>query len=1291
MKAEPIVTSFNDASLLESAEQYLKKVFFEITKTPVNMIDSETPLEKYGVDSVMILNINNRLKKDFDKLRKTLLFEHRTLKSLAGYLIKDRRVDLEKVLGWQTQVPTNISIKTIAMTSEKTNLKYHKIFKTFKSEKHNILNSKYMDIAIIGVSGRYPKADDLNQLWDNLAEGKDCIEEIPLERWDYNLYYDEKRSVPGKTHSKWGGFINNADKFDPLFFNISPREAEQIDPQERLMLEIAWGSIEDAGYNPLNLQYLTKGKVGVFVGVMWNEYQLLRTENSGNEDLFGNSNTASLANRISYILNIHGPSLVIDTACSSSLVAIHMACEYLQMKECKYAIAGGVNLSLHPSKYVNMSLVGLLSTDGRCRSFGEGGDGYVPGEGVGAILLKPLADAVRDNDNIYAVIKGTSTNHGGKTNGFTVPNPDSQAELVKEALEKSNTDPASFSYMEAHGTGTSLGDPIEITGLTKAFGENIKSQSCPIGSVKSNMGHLEGAAGIIGVTKILLQMKNKKLVPSLHSKTLNSYIDFDQTPFYVQHKLEDWSSHSEHPRRAGISSFGAMGTNAHAILEEYITTNSIDTPINYPLLIILSAKNSDRLKEYANNLLEFIKINQEVNLADLSYTLQIGRDGMDERLGIIIESREGLETKLKDYIDGKENIDNVYTGQVKKNKEILAAFGTDEAMQALLQTWINEGKYHKLLDLWVKGLNFDWNKLYGNNKPKKISAPTYPFAKERYWVEVNTDSNQLSKIGSKSFLYPLLQENISTLSEQKFKSTFTGEEFFLKDHVVNGRKILPGVAYLEMATEAIYEALDNVDEKKQSIKFKNIIWAQSIVVDKTTEVSISLFPKENSDISFEITTENGSDAIVNSQCVASIVPISIDSKINLKELKANLTEEPVSIQEIYASFDELGIHYGKTFRALDKVFVNKEKNEILAYIKLPESISSDFNEYKLHPSILDAAIGVGIVFRMLGSDKKSSPLLPFALDEMICRKPIAQNMWAWVKINQDISTETLQKIDIDLYDDEGNVCVQMKGFTARALKTLDDSNVTNTTGTLIFEPYLKEKDIATDASSVKEILKNYNEHYVFIAGFNKKHAKNFEKSLKKYKSIKSIIYYNNESANISEQFKLIASQLFNKIKLILESKPQAKVLIQVVIPYSYENQIFMSLSGLLKTTNLENPRIITQIISTPLSRSITDSINIVIENTRCLDDHEVLYINDNKRFVKDLKEKTIVDKKKDITNLPWKDNGIYLITGGLGGLGQIFSTEIAKNCSKTIIILTGRAILNNSIKDKLKNLKYHDA
>lgn len=399
-------------------------------------------------------------------------------------------------------------------------------------------------VAIVGVAGRYPLAETVGELWENLAAGRHCVREVPADRWDADAHHDPSGERGG--YSKWAGFIDDVDKFDPLFFRIAPAEAEAMDPQERLFLQTAAAALEDAGYPAARLA--AQGPVGVFAGVMNSNYEWM----SGEAGALGvrtdaHSNHWSIANRVSYVFDFTGPSLAVDTACSASLTAIHLACESIRSGECAAAIAGGVNLILHPMHLRTLAQRGMISRGDRLKAFGADADGFVDGEGVGAVLLKPLAAAVADGDRVLGVIRGSAVNANGKTGGYTVPSAAAQAELIRTALGRAGVAADTIGYVEAHGTGTPLGDPIEIAGLVDAFGGRIdparraEQPNIVVGSVKSNIGHLESAAGVAGLTKVLMQFRHGKLVPSLHSARRNPEIDFTTTPFEVQQTLSAWT------------------------------------------------------------------------------------------------------------------------------------------------------------------------------------------------------------------------------------------------------------------------------------------------------------------------------------------------------------------------------------------------------------------------------------------------------------------------------------------------------------------------------------------------------------------------------------------------------------------------------------------------------------------------------------------------------------------------------------------------------------------------------
>ena len=760
----PVAVISQEEGLQEAAERYLARLVAGSLKLPVERIDAQAPLEQYGIDSLMVVALTRELEGTFGPLPATLFFEYQSLAAVTQYFLEYHTGVLADLLGKQNQAQLpNGDLPSEAAVPAPLGRRRRRRGLGVPAPA-SALTRGPLDIAIVGLSGRYPKAKTVAEYWANLIQGVDCITEIPLERWDWRDYFDSHKGREGKSYSKWGGFLEGVDRFDPLFFNISPREAQLMDPQERLFLQCAYSAIEDAGYTreSFGASAGSNGwlrQVGVFVGVMYEEYQLYgaQAQRQGVGIALAGS-ASSIANRVSYYCNFQGPSLAVDTMCSSSLTAIHLACQSLRQVGCRVAIAGGVNVTIHPNKYLILSQGQFASSQGRCMSFGEGGDGFVPGEGVGAVVLKPLQEAIADGDHIYGVIKGSAINHGGKTNGYTVPNPKAQGEVISQALEESGIHPRVISYVEAHGTGTALGDPIEIAGLSQAFGaQTQETQYCAIGSAKSNVGHCESAAGIAGLTKVLLQMQHGRLVKSLHSEKLNPHIDFSCTPFVVQREFGDWlrpvllldGHQREYPRSAGISSFGAGGSNAHLIVEEYVAPAREATAIRGPVAVVLSARSQERLQVQVQQLLAYLD-EHEVNLADLAYTLQVGREALGVRLALVASSVEELKRKLAHVSQNKPSLEEVYRGEVKRNQEMLAVFRADEELQEAISKWVARGKVGKLAELWVQGLVVDWAALYDESKPQRLSLPTYPFAQERYWcassrycVETGTFNDKL--------------------------------------------------------------------------------------------------------------------------------------------------------------------------------------------------------------------------------------------------------------------------------------------------------------------------------------------------------------------------------------------------------------------------------------------------------------------------------------------------------------------------------------------------------------------
>ncbi len=509
-------------------------------------------------------------------------------------------------------------------------------------------------IAIIGIGCRFPGAPDPEAFWQLLCNGVDAVTEVPADRWDVNAFYDPDPDCRGKMNTRWGGFLAQVDRFDPQFFGIAPKEAIYMDPQQRLLLELTWEALEQAGQVP---EKLRRSQTGVFIGIASNDYyQLLQGGADPLNAYMGTGNALSIAaNRISYLFDWRGPSLAIDTACSSSLVATHLACQSLNNGDTDLAVAGGVNLILRPELTLIFSKARMMSPEGRCKTFDAEANGYVRGEGGGIIVLKRLADAEREGDRVLAVIRGSAINQDGHSNGLTAPNGPAQVAVMRQAMQKAGVSPGQIHYVEAHGTGTSLGDPIEADalGAVMAQGHSL-ARRCVVGSVKTNIGHLEAASGIAGLIKVVLALQHRLIPPSLHFHTPNPHIPLDKLPLRVPQTLESWPA-PEQVGVAGVSSFGFGGANAHVILAESPAVAPITPSADRPLLLPLSARSPAALQALAQRYRDWLSTGAgaPLALADVAYTASCRRNHHDHRLAIAGGDRADLLEKLDAFGQGE--------------------------------------------------------------------------------------------------------------------------------------------------------------------------------------------------------------------------------------------------------------------------------------------------------------------------------------------------------------------------------------------------------------------------------------------------------------------------------------------------------------------------------------------------------------------------------------------------------------------------------------------------------------
>ncbi|MEV8517151.1 SDR family NAD(P)-dependent oxidoreductase [Dactylosporangium sp. NPDC051484] len=963
------------------ATALLLRALAEQAKLAPDSVDPEVPLENYGIDSLMITRLNRQLEAALPGLSKTIFFEYPTLSEIADHVAAQHGERLRVLAAQDGPPPAVVSTPPTPPV----------VASPARAEPIPV-DAGVEGFAVIGLAGRYPQADDLTQFWDNLAQGRDCVTEIPHERWSHERFFDPQPGRAGRSYSRWGGFLPDADRFDPLFFGISPREAELMDPQERLFLQTAWHTVEDAGYRRRNL---AGRPVGVFVGVMYGEYQLYGATDvlRGDRPVTGSS-FASIANRVSHQLDLVGPSIALDTMCSSSLTAIHLACESLARGESELAIAGGVNLSLHPYKYVFLSQGRYLATDGRCRSFGAGGDGYVPGEGVGAVLLKPLAAALADGDHIHGVIAGHAVNHGGRAHGMTVPRPHAQADVITGALRAAGIDPADIDYVETHGTGTSLGDPIEISGLSRAFGRGahgaVPAGSVPIGSVKSAIGHLESAAGIAGLTKVLLQMRHDQLAPSLHASPPNPNLTLDQTPFRVQQQLAAWPRPAGRGRYVGLSSFGAGGANAHLVVADPPAgpdsagpTLAQDAGDTLPFLV--SAANPERLREYGARLAAFVR-SADVRLADLAFTLATGREPLATRA--VVLARTGA-----DLVRG------------------LAAVAAGETPPT--------GPTNEAVTSWLSGADPDWGPgathLFGTAvstpAPRRVSAPGYPFARERCWLPQELGPALRAP-------HPLLDVNESTIEEVRFRKTIWSDDAHARDHVIVGRPVLAGAAGVEMARAAAELATGGRPDV-----LRDVVWGRPIeLAARANELTVALSRRDDG-VGFEIRSGRGGEATVHVRGFAAAEATGAGEPVDLDALRRDLPLRHRG-DDVYAAYQRAGFEYGPSYRVIHELFAGARA--CLVELRLPDDVRDDAQE--LPPALLDGAL------RACHWVGRSTPFtagdlaVPFSLGRLRIHAALPRTCYAHALAHGDAAA---RRFDIRIVDAHGHILAELTGFVGR--------------------------------------------------------------------------------------------------------------------------------------------------------------------------------------------------------------------------------------------------------------------
>lgn len=848
--------------------------------------------------------------------------------------------------------------------------------------------------AIVGMACRFPQASCLEKFWELLVGGRDAITQVPSDRWKLDRWYSPTPHHQGRTVSKWGGFIDGVSMFDRTLFGMSAEAARFTDPQQRLLLEMSWEALEDARIAPTDL---AGTNTGVFVGITQHDYGRLilgHTDRSSPYAAAGAS-LAIAANRISYTLDLRGPSVAIDTACSSSLVALHHATRALRDREIDLAIVGGANLLLTPEKTVALSQGTFLSPEGRCRAFDSAANGYVRGEGVGVVILKPLNQAERDRDRIYAIVVGTAVNQDGRTNGLTAPNGIAQQEVIQTARECAGVTASQIDYVEAHGTGTALGDVIEAEAIGASMTNRPADRPCSIGSVKTNIGHLEAAAGIAGMIKVALCLHHRILVPSLHFSSPNPHISFERLRIAVQTSTESWKA--DGTRYAGVSSFGFGGTNAHAILRDSSSQSSFEdnsSVTRRPHLLLLSAADQPALKELAGRYRSLIRDVDAESLGDICYSAAATRAHLRERLAIVAADSGEMSTALSGFIEGLHHGGVYRPGQLGNDKS--SGSPADE-----IDSFARD---------YVAGAKRDWGATF-TDKRRRVSLPKYPFQRARYWL----DTSLRRELSSPSY-HPILDD----CGLKQIRIALANLPPYLLEHRVGGKSAFPAAGYLELALACGHERFAGAAIALTDAKFSKLLALDGTGVSHVTIALSAVHDKldlrvlSNDDLTGSPFDEYASVQVTG---LAHEEPSEVFPAFNDSEL------QDCSPETFYDNRRRGGIDYGPSFRLITQLSVGKDT----AVAKVDAS-GLLVDGYVIHPALLDSILQVSSAAT---GDTPPSPLVPVSLQRLVLLKPLGG------RVTCRAVTRALPgggvTCDFQVFDQYGEIALTIEGYVKRPL------------------------------------------------------------------------------------------------------------------------------------------------------------------------------------------------------------------------------------------------------------------
>ena len=895
----------------------VERILVEALKLTRDELDADKPFADYGVDSLtgvgMVTKLNESLGTDLDP---SVLFENPSIRRLAKFIVHEGGAVVEEV----HEAAPNVSAPAVSVPE--------------------VIPAGREPIAIIGMSGRFPAARDVEEFWELLASGRDPVAKVT--RWDL--------SSLGSVCVD-GGLMDGVEEFDPLFFGISGAEATYMEPQQRLFLQEAWRALEDAGHAG---ESLDRDRCGVYVGCAAGDYlDLTGASDYPGQAFWGNMNSL-VPSRIAYYLDLHGPAMAVDTACSSSLVSLYLACQGLWSGEVGTAIAGGVYVQNSPRLYLAASRAGMLSPTGRCRTFDQAADGFVPAEGVGALVLKRLSDAQADGDHVHGVISGIGINQNGTTNGIVAPNGTAQEQLIRQIYTDFGIDPAGIGLVETHGTGTRLGDPVEFRALDRAFRSFTGEQGfASLGSVKAAVGHAQAAAGVIGVIKALLAIRHETIPGLPHHQQTNASVTLAGSPFYVHTGPRPWDAPADGRRRAAVTSLGASGTNAHAVIEQApAPTPALHTRRGGPWLIALSAATDRALREQVERLARHCRLHPGLDLGDASYTLLLGRRHLRHRWAVVVRDMQELELRLS------------------------AQQLTAGADPGLLE--------QRLAEEFLAGGVPDFATLFSDSGYRRVPLPGYAFEREVY------------SLPRRTAVEPPTRRDI-----------LTGDEFYLREHRVQGTAIAPGAMFLNWAAE-------------RAASLTDVVFLRPLTISSGPQPLKVSVHEDNGAARFEVST--GGEVHCQGE-VSAVEPRA--HSLDMPTLLRGFQPTPFDADRFYTEWRERGIDYGPAFQGVVAVHQNDD-GAVLAQLRLPDIVADSLKDFTLHPSLVDSAMQC---MRFL--DDGGQVGLVFTIKSVEVLAPCTATMWAWVRR----ADQGADRIDIDLLGEDGTACLRLRGIAGRRTAT----------------------------------------------------------------------------------------------------------------------------------------------------------------------------------------------------------------------------------------------------------------